>query len=92
MNLRSSLTDAMYLSLEDLIVTVNTYVESQDYAVVKQRIKKNLKIDQMIKIYLRCDREEKSKLKSHKQKRKYLFIRLMKCSFSCFALNKIDVN
>ncbi len=92
MNLRSSLTDAMYFSLEALILTVNTHVESQDYAVVKQRIKKNLKIDQMIKIYLRCDREEKSKLKSHEQKRKHSFTRLMKCSFSCFALNKIDVS
>jgi hypothetical protein len=55
----------MYLSLEDLIVAVNRHVESQDYAVVKQRIKKNLKTDQVVKIYLRCDREEKSKLKSH---------------------------
>ncbi len=92
MNLRSSLTDAMYLSLEALILTVNTHVGSQDDAVVKQRIKKNLKIDQVIKIYLRCDREEKSKLKSHEQKRKHSFIRLVKCSFSCFALNKIDVS
>jgi hypothetical protein len=46
----------------------------------------------MIKIYLRCNREEKSKLKFHEQKRKHSFIRLVKCSFSCFALNKIDVN
>ncbi len=92
MNLRSSLTDAMYLSLEDLIVTVNNHVESQDYAIVKQWIKKNLKIDQMIKTYLRCDREEKSKLKSHEQKRKHSFTRLVKCSFSCFVLNKISVS
>ncbi len=82
----------MYLSLEDLIVTVNRHVESQDYAVVKQRIKKNLKTDQVVKTYLRCDREEKSKLKSHEQKRKHLSTRLVKCSFSCFALNKVDVS
>jgi hypothetical protein len=36
MNLRSSLIDAMYLALEDLILTVNHHVESEDYAVVKQ--------------------------------------------------------
>jgi hypothetical protein len=92
MNLRSSLTDAVYLSLEALILAVNIHVESQGYAVVKQRIKKNFKIDQVIKIYLRCDREEKSELKSHEQKRKHSSIRLVKCSFSCFALNKIDVS
>jgi hypothetical protein len=45
MNLRFSFIDAMYLSLEVLILTVNIHVESQDYVVVKQRIKKNLKID-----------------------------------------------
>jgi hypothetical protein len=82
----------MYLSLEILIIAVNNHAESQDYAVVKQRIKKNLKIDQVIKIYLRCDREEKSKLKFHEQKRKHSFTRLVKCSFSCFALNKVDVS
>ncbi len=82
----------MYFSLENLIVSINRHVESQDYAVVKQRIKKNFKINQVVKIYFRCDREEKSKLKSHEQKRKHSFTRLMKCSFSCFVLNKVDVN
>jgi hypothetical protein len=92
MDLRSSLTDAVYLSLEALILAVNTHVGPQGYAVVKQRIKKNPKIDQVIKIYLRCDRGGKPKLKSHEQKRKHSSTRLVKCSFSCFALDKIDVS
>ncbi len=92
MNLRFLFIDAMYLTLEDLIVTINNHVESQDYAIVKQRIKKNFKINQVVKTYLRCDREEKSKNKSHEQKRKHSVTRLVKCSFSCFVLNKADVN
>jgi hypothetical protein len=82
----------MYLSLEDLIATINIHVEFEDYAVVKQRIKKNLKIDRVIKTYLRCDRENKSKTKFHEQKQKHSSTRLVKCSFSCFALNKVDVS
>jgi hemerythrin-like domain-containing protein len=92
MNLRSSLIDAMYLSLEAFILTINQHVESEDYAVVKQRFKKNLKTDQVVKIYLRCDREEKSNDKSHEQKRKHSFTRLVNCLFFCFVLNKADVN
>jgi hypothetical protein len=87
-----SYINAMYLSFEAFILTINNHVESQNYAVAKQRIKKNFKIDQMIKIYFCCDRKEKSKLKSHEQKQKHSFIRLIKCSFSCFALNKVDMS
>jgi hypothetical protein len=82
----------MYLSLEALILTINQHVESEDYAVVKQRFKKSLKTDQVVKIYLRCDREEKSNDKLHEQKRKHSFTRLVNCFFFCFALNKADVN
>ncbi len=92
MNLRSSFIDAMYLSLEELILTINHHVECEDYAVVKQRFKKSLKTNLIVKIYLRCDREEKSNEKSHEKKRKHSFTRLVNCFFSCFALNKVDVN
>ncbi len=92
MNLRSSLIDATYLSHEELILTINHHVESEDYAVVKQRFKKSFKTDQVVKIYLRCDREEKSNDKSHEKKRKHSFTCLVNCSFFCFALNKVDVD
>jgi hypothetical protein len=92
MNLRSSLIDAMYLSLEELILTVNHHVESEDYAVVKQRFKKSLKTNQVVKIYLRCDREDKSNDKSHEQKRKHSATRLVNCLFFCLTLNKADVS
>ncbi len=92
MNLRSLLIDAMYLSLEDLILIINHHVESADYAIVKQRFKKNLETNQVVKIYFRCDREEKSNDKSHEQKRKHSFTRLVNCLFFCFALNKADVS
>jgi hypothetical protein len=82
----------MYLSLEEFILTVNHHVESEDYAVVKQQFKKSLKIDQIVKIYLRCDRDEKSNHKSHEQKRKHSATRLVNCFFFCFALNKADVS
>ncbi len=67
MNLRSSFIDAMYLSLEELILTVNHHVELEDYAVVKQRFKKSFKTDEVMKIYLRCDREKKSNDKFHEK-------------------------
>ncbi len=92
MNLRSSSINAMYFTLEDFIVIINNHVESQDYAIVKQWIKKNLKIDQIVKTYLRCDREKKSKNKFHEQKRKHSATRLVKCLFSCFVLNKVDIS
>ncbi len=82
----------MYFSLEALILTVNQHVESEDYAVVKQRFKKSFKTNQIVKIYLRCDREEKSNDKSHEQKRKHSSTRLVNCLFFCFALNKVDVS
>ncbi len=46
----------------------------------------------IFKIYLSCDREEKSKSKEHERKRKHSFIKLIDCSFFCFALNKTNVN
>ncbi len=86
MNLRSSFIDAMYLSLEELILTVNHHVEFEDYAVVKQRFKKSFKTDEVMKIYLRCDREEKSNDKSHEKKRKHSFTRLVNCFFFFFLV------
>ncbi len=78
MNLKYSFIDAMYFTFKDLIVTINNYVEFQDYAVIKQRVKKNFKIDQVVKTYFRCDREEKSKNKFHEQKRKHSVTCLIK--------------
>ncbi len=82
----------MYFSLEEFILTVNQHVESEDYAIVKQRFKKNFKINQVIKIYLRCDREKKSNDKFHEKKRKHSFTRFVNCFFFCFVLNKADVD
>jgi hypothetical protein len=91
MNLRSSPIDAVYLSLEELILAVNHHAESEGYAVVKQRSKKSPKTDQVVKVYLRCDRGGKPDDKSHEQKRKHSATRLVDCPFSCFALDKADV-
>jgi hypothetical protein len=88
MNLRFSLINAMYLSLEKLMLTINHHVESKDYAVVKQRFKKNLKTNQVVKIYLRCDREEKLNDKSHEKKRKHSLTRLVNCFFFLFCLEQ----
>ncbi len=92
MNLSSSLINAVYLSLEELILTIHHHVESEDYAVVKQRFKKGIKTNKVVNIYLRCDREKKSNDKSHEKKRKHLFTSFVNCFFFCFVLNKADVD
>ncbi len=92
MNLLSFLIIEVYFNLENLIVALNTHVDTQSYVVVKQRTKKNSKTNQMMKTYFRCDREDKSKNVEHDRKKKHFFTRLMNCFFFCFDVNKINLN
>ena len=55
MNLLSSRIIDYYESLNSLLVAVNTHAASQDYAVVKKRIK-NSKKGVLRKVVLMCDR------------------------------------
>ncbi len=68
MNLKYLLINAMYFSLEELILIINHYVEFENYVIVKQRFKKSLKTNRVVKIYLRCDHEKKSNDKSREKK------------------------
>ena len=77
---------------DELITFFNTFVDSQNYVVVKQRTKKHFKINEIMKIYFRCDRENKSKNIKHDYKRIHVSNRLIECPFFCFALNKVNVS
>jgi hypothetical protein len=47
-----------YLTLDDLVTAINEFVDSQDYVVVKKRIKISKK-EVLRKAILRCDKDEK---------------------------------
>lgn len=92
MKLQSFFIIETYFFFEKLHEAFNFFAEFQNYAVVKQRTKKNFKTNEIFKIYFRCDRGDKPKDIKHDRKRKYAVIRLIDCSFFCFALNKVDVS
>ncbi len=53
----------LYPTLDDLITAINEFADSQEYVVVKKRIKINKKIV-LRKAILRCDKDEKHKYES----------------------------
>ncbi len=67
-----------YFTLDDLIVTINEFVDSQEYVVVKKRIKINKK-KVLRKAILRCDKDEKHKYE--KFEKRETFSRQCECSF-----------
>lgn len=92
MDLQSLFIIDTYFSHDELIDALNAFADSQGYAVVKQQTKKSLKINEIVKIYFCCDRDGKSKDIEQDRKRKHIVNRLIKCLFSCFALNKVNVS
>ena len=73
-------------NLKDLIKSVNTFADSEGYAVVTARFKLSKK-DVKRKIHLKCDRGKKS-LNPQNKKRQHTNTRLTQCSFIIIA--KLD--
>lgn len=82
MELQPPLIIENYFFFEKLIQVFNFFAEFQDYAMIKQRTKKNPKINEIFKIYFRCDRCDKPKNIKHDRKQKHTAIRLINCFFS----------
>ena len=68
MFMNASFITKTYFILKDLLFIFNNHVEIQNYVIVKQRMKKNLKTKKIIKIYFRCDRRKRSKKIVHERK------------------------
>lgn len=71
-----------YFFFEKLTVVFNIYANFQNYVVVKQRIKKNFKTNQIVKTYFCCDRDNKSENVKNNQKQKHAATCLIDCFFS----------
>ncbi len=90
MQLISLFEESIFENLKDLIRFVNTHADFQNYAIVIARFKISKK-DIKHKIFLRCDREEKS-LDSLDRKRRHTNTRLIQCLFSIIAKLNLDIN
>jgi heme oxygenase len=82
--LSSDLFDS-YLTLDDLITAINEFVDSQEYVVVKKRIKINKK-KVLRKAILRCDKDEKHKYERFEKRE--TFSRQCECSFEIITILK----
>jgi hypothetical protein len=67
-----------YLILNALLLVINIFVESQEYEVVKKRIKKRSK-KVLRKAMLRCDKDRDSKTQEFETRE--TSIRSIECSF-----------
>jgi hypothetical protein len=90
MQLISLFEESIFDILKDLIKFVNTHADSQNYAIVIARFKISKKSIKR-KVFLRCDREEKS-FDSLDRKRQHTDTRLIQCSFSIIAKLNLDIN
>jgi hypothetical protein len=68
----------VYFTLDALILAVNIFVDSQDYALIKKRIKINKK-KVIRKVMFRCDKEKN--LKSQEFEKRDTSSRFCLCSF-----------
>jgi hypothetical protein len=89
MSLLSSNLFDFYLTLDDLITAINEFVDSQEYVVVKKRIKINKK-KELRKAIFRCDKSEKHKYERFEKRE--TFSRRCECSFEVIAILKAESN
>jgi hypothetical protein len=88
MKLLSSDLSDLYSTLNDLIVALNEFADSQKYALIKKRTKINNK-EVIRKTVFKCDRDEN--FKSQNFERRKTFTRSCECSFEVFVtLQKHD--
>jgi hypothetical protein len=89
MNLLFSNLFDSYFTLDDLITAINEFVDSQEYVVVKKRIKINKK-KVLRKTIFRCDKSEKHEYE--KFEKRETFNRRCECSFEVVAILKAESN
>ena len=83
MQLASSSDDYYeHTSLDLLVNQINEHVKIQEYAMMRKRSKR-FKIDVLIKVYIKCDRDDEYKEKNHDHRN--ILSRLSECSFKCIA-------
>ena len=87
-HVRISFSNHRYDSLFELFHTFNAHVESQEYAVIKARIKKSKK-DVIRKCVFRYNREKKFK-NSDTDKRIHTSFRLIDCLYNAIVILKND--
>jgi hypothetical protein len=76
-----------YFTLDDLVTAINEFVDSQEYVVVKKRIKISKK-EVLRKAVLKCDKDEKHEYE--KFEKRETFNRRCECSFEIVATLKSD--
>jgi hypothetical protein len=74
-----------YSNLNSLLTTLNQFVETQKYDVIKKKTKKFVK-EVLRKAVLRCDKDRNSK--TQKFERREISIRLSECSFDAVVTLK----
>jgi hypothetical protein len=67
-----------FLTLDDVLVAVNEFADTQEYAVIKERTKINKK-EVIRKATLMCDKNEK--MRSQDYEKRKTTIRFCECSF-----------
>ncbi len=80
--------EQLFESLKNLIFRINEQVESRDYVVVLDRIKKS-KLDVRRKAWLICDRDRKIN-ESRDQNRRHIANRRIECSFFVVVIRDVD--
>ncbi len=75
----------LYFTLDNLITAINEFVDSQEYVVVRKRIKINKK-KMLRKAILRCDKDEKHKYE--KFEKRETFSRQCECLFEIIIILK----
>lgn len=84
MSLASPSDDQIFFTLEDLIISVNTHVGPEGYAVVTARSKKS-ELGIKRKVWLRCDRGGRNRV-SRERDRRHINTRIIDCQFKVTAL------
>ena len=82
-------SDSRYDTLSELFTAFNEHAKSQEYAMIKIRIKK-FKKSVLRKCVFRCDRKETFKNSENIDKRIHVSFRLIDCSYSAIVLLKND--
>ncbi len=74
-----------FLTLDETIIAVNQFADTQEYAVIKKRTKINKK-EVIRKITFICDKDEK--MKSQKFEKRKTSTRACECSFETMIILK----
>ncbi len=71
-----------YIFIDLLIKNINKHAKNQDYAMTRKR-SKQLKKDVLMKIWIRCNRDDKKNAKNYDHR--IIFSKHVDCSFECIA-------